>query len=59
MKRAALWLSLCLAPATAFAGVEANAPTITGETGLFTLFTGDTLPRGEWSFGSFTTTGTG
>ncbi len=53
MKRVALWLSLCLAPATAFAGVQANAPTITGETGLFTLFTGETLPRGQWSFGSY------
>ncbi|MEP7013656.1 MAG: OmpA family protein [Acidobacteriota bacterium] len=53
MKRVALCLSLCLAPATAFAGVEANAPTITGETGLFTLFTGETLPQGQWSFGSY------
>lgn len=53
MKRVALWLSLSLAPATAFAGAEANAPTVTGETGLFTLFTGETLPRGEWSFGAY------
>ncbi|HEV7667875.1 MAG TPA: OmpA family protein [Thermoanaerobaculia bacterium] len=53
MKRAALWLLLCLAPAAAFAGVEANAPTATGETGLFTLFTGDTLPQGGWSFGLY------
>ncbi len=53
MKRAALWLSLCLVPGAAFAGIEANAPTATGETGLFTLFTGDTLPRGEWSFGTY------
>jgi len=28
-----------------------NGPTITGETGYFSLFTGDTLPQGEWSFG--------
>jgi outer membrane protein OmpA-like peptidoglycan-associated protein len=53
MKRATLWLLLCLAPATAFAGAEANAPTATGETGLFTLLSGDTLPQGGWSFGLY------
>jgi len=35
------------------AGEGANAPTATGETGLFTLYTGDVLPRGEWSFGIY------
>jgi outer membrane protein OmpA-like peptidoglycan-associated protein len=28
-------------------------PTVTGETGLFTLLSGDTLPRGGWSFGLY------
>ena len=32
-------------------GEEANAPTACGETGLFTLLSGDTLPPGGWSFG--------
>jgi outer membrane protein OmpA-like peptidoglycan-associated protein len=44
---------LGLAPTLAFAGEEANAPTVTGETGLFSLLTGDTLPRGNWSFGIY------
>jgi outer membrane protein OmpA-like peptidoglycan-associated protein len=37
----------------AAADERANAPTATGETGLFTLFTGDTIPQGEWSFGIY------
>ncbi|HYG65885.1 MAG TPA: OmpA family protein [Thermoanaerobaculia bacterium] len=41
---------LSLVPSMGFAGEEANAPTVTGETGLFTLSSGDTLPDGEWSF---------
>ncbi|HEX2643247.1 MAG TPA: OmpA family protein [Thermoanaerobaculia bacterium] len=51
--------SLCLAalvavmPGMASAGEQANAPTVTGETGLFTLSSGDTLPRGTWSFGLY------
>ncbi len=40
-------------PSLATAGEEANAPTATGETGLFTLMSGDTLPRGGWSFGLY------
>jgi outer membrane protein OmpA-like peptidoglycan-associated protein len=44
---------LGLAPTLASAGEEANAPTVTGETGLFSLLTGDTLPRGNWSFGIY------
>jgi outer membrane protein OmpA-like peptidoglycan-associated protein len=35
------------------AGEEANAPTVTGETGLFTLWSGETLPQGGWSFGLY------
>lgn len=42
-----------LAPALASAGEQANAPTVTGETGLFTLLSGDTLPQGGWSFGLY------
>lgn len=48
-----LALLLSLAPGLAMAGEEANAPTVTGETGLFTLLSGDTLPRGGWSFGLY------
>jgi carboxyl-terminal processing protease len=51
------WLGLALlvglAPTWASAAEQANAPTATGETGLFTLLTGDTLPQGEWSFGLY------
>ncbi len=46
-------LAALLAVGTAVADERANAPTITGETGYFTLFTGETLPRGEWSFGFY------
>jgi outer membrane protein OmpA-like peptidoglycan-associated protein len=45
--------AVVLAPVAGHAGESANAPTVTGETGLFTLFSGDTLPRGEWSFGLY------
>ena len=45
-----LALLVLVAPGGLHAGEEANAPTATGETGLFTLLTGDTLPRGGWSF---------
>lgn len=44
---------LSLVPALGFAGEEANGPTVSGETGLFTLLTGDTLPRGGVSFGLY------
>ncbi len=44
-------LILVLVPGVALAGDGVHAPTVTGETGLFTLFTGQTLPRGQWSFG--------
>ena len=42
-----------LVPTLASAGEDANAASVTGETGLFTLLTGDTLPRGGWSFGLY------
>jgi outer membrane protein OmpA-like peptidoglycan-associated protein len=32
---------------------QANAASVTGETGLFSLLTGDTLPKGGWSFGIY------
>lgn len=50
-KHLLLATALCLAPALARADELSIAPTVTGETGLFTLFTGDTLPQGGWSFG--------
>ncbi len=34
-------------------GEQANAPTACGETGLFSLMTGDALPPGNWSFGIY------
>lgn len=48
-----LAMLLGLVPAWAVAGPEANAPTVTGETGLFTLLSGETLPQGGWSFGLY------
>ncbi len=48
----AMLLSLGL-PGWALAGEEAMGPTVTGETGLFTLLSGDTLPQGGWSFGLY------
>ena len=42
-----------LAPTLASAAEQANAASVTGETGLFSLLTGDTLPRGGWSFGLY------
>lgn len=53
MKRVVLAGLLSLLPVAAMAGEEANAPTATGETGLFTMLTGDTLPQGGWSFGIY------
>ena len=35
------------------AGQQGEGPTATGETGLFTLIDGWTLPRGGWSFGIY------
>ena len=40
-------------PILASAGEEANGPTVSGETGLFTLLSGETLPQGGWSFGLY------
>src|SRR3954463_6892704 len=42
-----------LAPTMAMAAEQANAASVTGETGLFSLLSGDTLPRGGWSFGLY------
>ncbi|MEO7793819.1 MAG: hypothetical protein ABIV06_03535, partial [Thermoanaerobaculia bacterium] len=55
MKKLLLILTIALlcigvAPASA---QEYSAPTATGETGLFTLLDGWTLPRGEWSLGFY------
>src|SRR5262245_17452209 len=49
-KRVLLAALLGLLPVAVFGGEQANAPTYNGETGLFTLLTGDTLPQGGWSF---------
>src|SRR3954453_11989749 len=42
-----------LAPTMAMAAEQANAASVTGGTGLFSLLTGDTLPRGGWSCGLY------
>src|SRR5947199_2258038 len=44
-----------LVPTMAMAqdGEQANAASVTGETGLFSLLTGDTLPQHGWSFGLY------
>ena len=39
--------------ATNLAAQQASAPSATGETGLFTILDGWTLPKGEWSFGFY------
>lgn len=51
-----LWICgalVALLASGAAADERANAPTATGETGLFTLFTGDTIPQGQLSFGLY------
>ncbi|HVG09207.1 MAG TPA: OmpA family protein [Thermoanaerobaculia bacterium] len=56
MKKLKLLLLVALVglwPMLALAGEEANGPTATGETGLFTLLSGETLPQGGWSFGLY------
>ena len=56
MKKLKLLLLVALVglwPMLASAGEEANGPTATGETGLFTLLSGETLPQGGWSFGLY------
>ena len=45
-------VALCMGGLPAFAQ-QASAPTATGETGLFTLIDGWTLPQGEWSLGFY------
>src|SRR5262249_58062963 len=40
-------------PALASAGEQANATTVTGETGYLNLLTGDTRPARGWSFGLY------
>jgi outer membrane protein OmpA-like peptidoglycan-associated protein len=46
-------LLVAMGPAPASAGEQSNAASITGETGLFSLLSGDTLPQGGWSFGLY------
>ena len=55
MKKTLLIMSLawlCVGGLPALAQ-QASAPTATGETGLFTLIDGWTLPKGEWSLGIY------
>lgn len=54
MKRFGIAIALLLlAGPGAVLGQQASAPTATGETGLFTLLDGWTLPQGQWSFGIY------
>ena len=55
MRLRRLWMIalVSLVPSVASAAEQANAASVTGETGLFTLLSGDTLPRGGWSFGLY------
>ena len=46
-------LSLGLCAAAPLAAQQASAPTATGETGLFTLIDGWTIPQGGWSYGLY------
>lgn len=46
-------LAALMVPGIALAQTDALAPTITGETGGFSLFSGDTLRQGDWSFGLY------
>ncbi len=48
-----LWLLAVLLATPAAMAQPGSAPTATGETGLFTLFTPETLPQGDWSFGVY------
>ena len=50
--RWSLLLSLLIVP-SGLGAQQASAPTVTGETGLFTLIDGWTVPQGEWSFGFY------
>lgn len=50
---AVLVAGLALTPTATFADNGSLAPTSTGETGLFTLFSGESLPQGQWSFGLY------
>lgn len=54
MKRRIAWCAaLGLLAAPGFADHGANGPSITGETGYFSLLSGSTLPQGGWSFGLY------
>ncbi len=54
MKRRIAWCAaLGLLAAPSFADHGANGPSITGETGYFSLLSGSTLPQGGWSFGLY------
>jgi len=54
MKRFGVAIALLLLAGTGAAlGQQASAPTATGETGLFTLLDGWTLPQGQWSVGIY------
>ena len=44
--------AFCAGGLPAFAQLS-SAPTATGETGMFTLLDGWTLPKGEWSLGFY------
>jgi hypothetical protein len=55
VKAALLAALLALCPAAVCLGQTPipEAPTVSGETGLFDLLSGETLPRGSWAFGLY------
>lgn len=46
-------MAICLGTASALSAQSAAAPTATGEAGLFTLLTPETVARGGWSLGLY------
>lgn len=48
-----LAMALALCPLVPVSAQQADAPTATGETGLFTLLTPHSVAKGGWSFGAY------
>ncbi|MCH9647520.1 MAG: OmpA family protein [Deltaproteobacteria bacterium] len=51
--RSLIALAITLSLAVPVAAQYTNVPTVTGETGLFTLLSGDSQEKGYWSFGAY------
>ncbi len=53
VKSLCLVAALALVPSPGWADNGSLGPSVTGETGLFNLFSGETLPQGQWSLGFY------